>query len=481
MFPATILLEHLAESDIAALIDRVRERQYLSDELVIAEGQAPGAIYLVVNGVVTVYIEGRAGERRELAQLGAGEIVGDVSWLEGKSASASVRAREGSLLAAINAADLDQMVASDAGFASRFHRGLAVLNASRVRRLTAQLQASGMELPAADSGEAGALLGKLVAFKEALLRADREAVTAKAAISPKKAAEAQAMFNGLVDELNAFMNRPAGDISDNLKQTVGALAQREFLPYMLLSRFAERCYSKPRGYAGDYETIQQAYENKPHGAARLGPLLDGFFLARPGAQAVRNRRALLAAEIQAAVSRTGRARVTSLACGPAEEAFDSFAQLQDKTCLEFAAIDIDPKALELVKGRALAAELTQQISVHRGNLVYLATGRETVKLSPQALVYSIGLIDYFQDQFVVHLLDWIHALLAPSGRVILGNFHPRNPDRALLDCLLDWKLIYRTEDDMNRLFRASRFNADCSRIVFEDQGINLFAEGIRAA
>jgi extracellular factor (EF) 3-hydroxypalmitic acid methyl ester biosynthesis protein len=64
--------------------------------------------------------------------------------------------------------------------------------------------------------------------------------------------------------------------------------------------------------------------------------------------------------------------------------------------------------------------------------------------------------------------------------VILGNFHPRNPDKALMDYVLDWKLIHRTEADMDRLFSNSSFNRPCTNVRFEDQGINLFAECIKA-
>ena len=72
------------------------------------------------------------------------------------------------------------------------------------------------------------------------------------------------------------------------------------------------------------------------------------------------------------------------------------------------------------------------------------------------LVYSIGLIDYFADNFVVSLLDYCYELLAPGGKVILGNFHPQNTTRALMEYILDWKLIHRDEHDMNRLMAASR-------------------------
>jgi hypothetical protein len=39
--------------------------------------------------------------------------------------------------------------------------------------------------------------------------------------------------------------------------------------------------------------------------------------------------------------------------------------------------------------------------------------------------------------------------------------------------------VHCTEDDMNRLYRASTFGAPRSRILCEEQRINLFAEGIK--
>ena len=51
--------------------------------------------------------------------------------------------------------------------------------------------------------------------------------------------------------------------------------------------------------------------------------------------------------------------------------------------------------------------------------------------------------------------------------------------RARLDYVLEWRLIHRDEDDMNRLFEASRFGRPCTNIRFEEQGVNLFAECVR--
>jgi len=41
-------------------------------------------------------------------------------------------------------------------------------------------------------------------------------------------------------------------------------------------------------------------------------------------------------------------------------------------------------------------------------------------------------------------------------------------------------LVHRSEDDMHALFRASVFGAGCTRITYEPQGINLFAECVKA-
>jgi extracellular factor (EF) 3-hydroxypalmitic acid methyl ester biosynthesis protein len=85
------------------------------------------------------------------------------------------------------------------------------------------------------------------------------------------------------------------------------------------------------------------------------------------------------------------------------------------------------------------------------------------------------------EQVLAFSLYQIRVPFRPGGKVILGNFHPRNSTKAFMDHVLDWRLIHRSEDDMNQLFRESAFRSPCSNIRYEEQGINLFAEGIRGA
>ena len=79
--------------------------------------------------------------------------------------------------------------------------------------------------------------------------------------------------------------------------------------------------------------------------------------------------------------------------------------------------------------------------------------------------------------FVVKLLNVIHQRLAV---VVLGNFHPDHPARMGMDHLLDRRLIHRDENDMNRLFRDSRFGCDGAGLILENSAVNIFAVGIKA-
>jgi SAM-dependent methyltransferase len=222
------------------------------------------------------------------------------------------------------------------------------------------------------------------------------------------------------------------------------------------------------------------YQNRWSGTGRIGPLLDRCFLNSPIAKAVRNRRTLLAKRIMSTVqAKDGAAHVTSLACGPAQEVFDVFEQLGDRRRLQAFVVDIDLQALAHVADRRDKAQLQNWINLINANLVYLALGRQKLELKDQDLIYSPGLIDYFNDRFVVKLLNWIHGRLRPGGTVILGNLHPNNYCKEIMDYILEWRLIHRSEEDMHRLFIASAFARPCSQIQFEDEGINLFAECVK--
>jgi len=480
MFEALVLLNEFDESDAHWLLGAGTEQQVHSGTTIIQEGSHPPALYFVLEGLLGLSVSS-AGDK-QLAVLGSGELVGEISFLENRPATATVTAVESALLLAVPRAALEEKIRSDAAFASRFYRSLALISSSRLRERvnTMAAQLSARELAEESATERRSPIEKSInELKRKLEKADGEAIKRGGQIPDDLALEIKQDFRDMVKGIAREIGG-SSSLDMHVKEELGARLKTELLPYLLLTQTAERFYSKPRGYAGDFFTIECIYQNKPSGSGRLGPLLDECFLDGFPAKAVRNRRGLLADEIRHTVEEIGgEARIASLACGPAREVFDVFETLDDGNRPTVTLLDIDSEALAFVADRAKEHQSHHLISAVSANLVYLALGRQKLELPPQHLVYSIGLIDYFNDKLVRRLIDYIYSVIEPGGRVILGNFHPNNVDKAFMDHILDWKLIHRTEDDMDRLFATSKFGRKCTQFRFEQEGINLFAECVK--
>jgi CRP-like cAMP-binding protein len=437
-------------------------------------------VSVVLDGIFDLRFD-RTGTR-SIARLGPGQLVGDMSFLSGEAASASVVAVEDSRVLALPRTVLEEKLAADTGFAARFYRSLALVISRRLRdRESVPIPTAETALDDPIATTRREIADRLATLKDLLTTAESEAVrhgTLSAGTTTRVRDAVLASF----DDLNRAIGEDAS-IPPESRNEVGRIVQRELLPYLLQSRIGDRSYSKPRGYAGDFMTIEYMYENSPSGTGRLGAALDAAMLDTATCRAVRNRRGLLAREIRREIDEhpDRPVHVASFACGPAREVYDVYQELPDPARLASTLLDVDFQALAFVADWSERAGLKRQIQLKHSNLVYLALGREQIALEPQDLIYSIGLIDYFEDKFVIRLLDYIHGRLRPGGRTILGNFHPRNRMRAVMDHLVEWKLIHRSEDDMNRLFAASAFGRPCTRIQTEAEEINLFAECARRA
>lgn len=481
MQTALDLFAELTDPEVGWLLGCGVERQVISSTRLITEGERPDAVWFVLEGLVEVTIAALPGQA--IARLGPGEIFGEIAFVEQAAASATVAALENSLLLEVPAAMLADQLAGDDGFAMRFYRALTLIQSRRLRATTQRsLAADQTQEGVSESAVWRALVQRIDELKTAAVDAQREAAR-NGDVLPDASAEALlAGFSAFAMELNEHIGDDSG-LPESERSVLGNRVRREVLPFVLQSELGDRIYMKPRGYAGDYLTIHVMYSDKVSGTGRLGPVFDRAFREQPANLAVMNRRGLLAEEIGRTLAERSngeQVHVTSLASGPAAELFDVFGTLDDKKRLKATCIDIDFQALGFVSDRAGREQLSGSFDLHNGNLVYLAIGRKKLDLPPQDLIYSIGLIDYFADKFVKKLLDWIHDKLRPGGRVVLGNFHPRNPSKALMDYVLDWRLIHRTEDDMNRLFEASKFGRPCTNIRFEPSGVNLFAECVKA-
>ncbi len=132
------ILGVLEDEDVDWLIDAGQRRELQPGEVLIREGAACDDIYLILNGSVEVSVA--AISDQPIAQLATGEVVGEMSFVDGQPPSATVTALEPGIVLAISCSQLRHKLQQDMWFASRFYRALAILLSSRLRSTVKHLQ-----------------------------------------------------------------------------------------------------------------------------------------------------------------------------------------------------------------------------------------------------------------------------------------------------------------------------------------------------
>jgi extracellular factor (EF) 3-hydroxypalmitic acid methyl ester biosynthesis protein len=254
---------------------------------------------------------------------------------------------------------------------------------------------------------------------------------------------------------------------------------RETFGTFMRSATLARCHARPRGFAEDFETAALFHRNQAAGDDWTGPLIDRWFLDRPLARSRRGAAARVADWLQqAAFSHGPGLRVTSLASGCAAELF-AFFERQPQAAVSVRCVDLDSQALLHAAQRAEAAGLGGRMAFVLGPA--LPAEDEPAAPHPQHRVYALGLCEYLGDEQVVALLNHVHQTLAPGGEVLLGNLASGQPDRLLMQHLLDWPARHRTPDELLALWERSAFAAQPLSIELDSAGVSLFLRGFRGA
>lgn len=134
MRKALYILGILDDNDASWLATVGKARSISAGTAIIQQGVPVDSVFILINGQLLVY----AGSV-EIAKLLAGEIVGEISFVDSRPPSASVKATVDSQVLAVPKAALRAKLQKDLGFASRFYLSLATFLADRLRLADAHL------------------------------------------------------------------------------------------------------------------------------------------------------------------------------------------------------------------------------------------------------------------------------------------------------------------------------------------------------
>jgi len=120
----------LDDQDIEWMVRNGVKRAIAAGTRIIREGQPTEFLFFILAGEFSV-TSGRS--KAEIARLTAGEILGEISFVDSRPPSATVTAVTDAVVGAIPDAVLETKLGQDLAFAARFYRSIAVALADRLR------------------------------------------------------------------------------------------------------------------------------------------------------------------------------------------------------------------------------------------------------------------------------------------------------------------------------------------------------------
>lgn len=302
----------------------------------------------------------------------------------------------------------------------------------------------------------------------------------------------QEIFSGIesrvVEEVLPTMQRfeeVSADIGETEVAVHKSYVRRELHPIVLCSPFLYRTYTKPLGYAGDYEMVNMMLRDPHEGSSAFAKLLNYALLNTEPVVAHRNRIDFLVERLRSECVRRaahGKARIFNLACGPAMEVQRFLKECPESDLAEIDLLDFNAETLEYTaecigKARAAGGRKTEtryfQRSVHQ--LLRAASQGGEDEFTGYDFVYCAGLFDYLSQRVCKRMVELFCTMVKPGGVVIVTNVATRNPRKAWMEYVMEWNLIYRDEKEMLDLVPEG-IKARETKVGADATGVNLFLE-----
>jgi CRP/FNR family transcriptional regulator, cyclic AMP receptor protein len=119
----------LTDSDVEWMAQTGIRRVLSDGDVVIREGESADSLIFLLEGELLVTTR----QLGQIARLGVGEVVGEISLVDSAPPSATITASGNGLALFLDKTKLIQKLDNDEGFGSRFYRALAVFLADRLR------------------------------------------------------------------------------------------------------------------------------------------------------------------------------------------------------------------------------------------------------------------------------------------------------------------------------------------------------------
>jgi extracellular factor (EF) 3-hydroxypalmitic acid methyl ester biosynthesis protein len=263
-----------------------------------------------------------------------------------------------------------------------------------------------------------------------------------------------------------------------------AYIRRDLHPLTLCAPFVHRTFTKPLGYAGDFEMINMILERPYEGRTLFARTVNKLLLETAPAEAHRNRitilKQMLVEESERARSDSRTLRVLNIGCGPAKEVRDFIISSPNADFCHITLMDFSKEALAFAEQKAreqkvlsnskIQLEFVEKSIDEMLRESVIGARAQIMGAKRYDFVYCAGLFDYFTDSVCRRLIALFYECLDPGGLLCVTNIHPSNPARHLMEYLLEWNVFHRTEKELESLATLEGEK----EVIADQTGVNIF-------
>ena len=241
------------------------------------------------------------------------------------------------------------------------------------------------------------------------------------------------------------------------------------------SPFVNRLQNWPRGYQGDFETIEYICECENTAPKNtIEYYIEWYALNSAVAQQHRNKINIQSSYILNSIAINDESGILVIGCGSGRDIRNIQNVINNKK-IKLYLNDIDQGALDFTKSK-IDDKLLDKVIYINGNVLKILRNPE-YKYKKFNLILFGGVFDYLQDKAIILLLNHMYAtMLDENGKIIFTNINQNNPFRYWMEYLASWKLIERSQEDCISICKKASIPENNVRIYFEETKLALIIE-----
>ena len=254
--------------------------------MIVDSGAEPGSVYYVEQGAVEVSYSAQGGATIVVALIGAGELFGEIAFFDGRDRVRTIKATEDSVIRIWERDHVMEAQQENPLLYGMFLNLMASSICAKFRRVLEDREPLTTFAASLSTGRRTFRESKplpeylqrtpywryvnemIERFKSSCFDLSFSLQRDVGELIPDnlrdRCRDILDEFNGRLQEFDAMTDDP------QIKEYMWGLIFKEIFPYFMRSRFAERAFYKPKGYAGDFLMMEMIYLNQPGETARSG-------------------------------------------------------------------------------------------------------------------------------------------------------------------------------------------------------------------